>query len=178
MTTPYPYPYQPVDLRAPEGTNPSTMHIWMIVVLSGVICIPSFIYLGTFDFAQFMQPQAMASDPYAIYGLMFTPAYVASLLAGIIGYGLTAVLAFLDYRELASRGVPKPFHWAFSLIPSYGTYVYVIGRSVVVRRRTGTGLAPLWLFIGITVLTFVIALALTFVMMASMFATIEQVTYY
>jgi hypothetical protein len=176
MTTPY--PYQPVDLRAPAGTNPSTMHIWFIVILSGLICIPSFIYLGTFDFGSFINYSVVPDNPLDVYGMMFTPAYVATFLAGIIGYGLTAVLAFLDYRELAARGILKPFHWALSLIPSYGTYVYVIGRSVVVRNRTGSGLAPLWVFIGVTVLTFIIGIALTFVMMASMFASIEELTYY
>ena len=176
MTTPY--PYQPVDLRAPAGTNPSTMHIWFIVILSGLICIPSFIYLGTVDFGGMMLASMDPSNPLAAYGLVFTPAYFATFLAGIVGYGLTVVLAYLDYRELAARGIQKPFHWALSFIPSYGTYVYVIGRSVVVHRRTGSGLAPLWVFIGITVLTFVVTIAMTAVMMTSMFATIEDMVGY
>lgn len=182
MTTPeqfqyqqQPYQYQPLVLRAPEGTNPSTAHIWMIVALSFVLCIPSFIYLGTFDFSSFMTLSMEQPDnPMAVYGQMFTPAYAATMVAGFLGYTLTAVLAFFDSRALAARGLPKPFHWAFSLIPSYGTYVYVIGRSVVAYRRTSRGLAPLWVFIGVNVLTFVILTALTVVMMNSMFASIEQ----
>jgi hypothetical protein len=36
--------------------------------------------------------------------------------------------------------------------------VYVIGRAVVAKRRTGAGLAPLWVFIGLEVVAFIVSL--------------------
>ncbi len=169
-----PYTPAPVVLRAPEGTNPSTGYFWAIVVLSAVICIPSFILLATIDMTDMLrQSLENPSDPLAMYGFMFTPAYLGSIAAGFVGYAGTIVLAYLDWRTLAARGVPKLFHWAFSAIPSYGTYVYVIGRAVVVRRRTGGGLAPLWVFVALQAVVFILSLALTFAMMASMFAGME-----
>ena len=169
MTLPY-SPTPPVP-KAPEGTSPSTVHFWLIVILSAVVCIPGFFLLGTIDMTDMMR-QALENprDPFAIYGFIFTPMYLISLVASFVGYAGTIVLAYLDARTLTARGVPKPFHWAFSAIPSYGTTVYVIGRAVVVRRRTGGGLAPLWVFIALQVVVFIASLVLAFAMMASMFS--------
>ena len=67
------------------------------------------------------------------------------------------VFGLLDWRELKAHGVPKPFHWAWSffVIAVGWPAVYVIGRSVIVKRRTGGGLAPLWVFIGLEVVVFI-----------------------
>ncbi|HAQ9640229.1 TPA: hypothetical protein IYE67_003168, partial [Enterococcus faecium] len=56
---------------------------------------------------------------------------------------------------LRDRGVDRPFPWAWALL---GPLVYLIGRSVVVRRRVGGSAAPLWLYLGLTVLGFAIAM--------------------
>ncbi|WP_158000065.1 hypothetical protein [Salinibacterium sp. PAMC 21357] len=40
-----------------------------------------------------------------------------------------------------------------------GNIVYVIGRSVVVRSRTGQGLAPLWVWIATQVLGIIVTIA-------------------
>jgi cytochrome bd-type quinol oxidase subunit 2 len=69
---------------------------------------------------------------------------------GIVIYGLFVVAAALDYRALSARGVPRPFHWAWTFLSAL---VYIIGRTVVARRRTGTGLAPLWVTIATLVVT-------------------------
>ena len=61
-------------------------------------------------------------------------------------------------RELKKRGVQQPFHWAFAFLTSI---VYVIGRSVVVKRRTGGGLAPLWVYIVELILSFIIGIIFT-----------------
>ena len=172
MTVPYPAA-QPV-LRAPEGTNPSTLWLWLIVVLSALICIPSFIYLATIDFSGFFRSTMDTSDPFAVYGFLLTPAYAASLAATAIGYIGTALFAYLDYRTLTARAVPRPFHWATALVPSYGTYVYVIGRAIVVHRRTGGGLAPLWVFVALNVLTFIATLALTLILMNAMLSDLND----
>jgi hypothetical protein len=170
-----PYTPEPQQLRAPEGTAPSTVQFWLIVVLSAVMCVPGMFYLASFDMSDMLrQSMSNPTDPFAVYGFVFTPAYLATLAAAFIGYGATVWLAYLDSRALIARGVPKPFPWATSFIPTYGTYVYVIGRSVVVRRRTGTGLAPLWVFVALQVVVFIISSALAFAMMAAMFSSIND----
>ena len=43
-------------------------------------------------------------------------------------------------------GMERPFHWAWALL-SPG--IYVVGRSIVARRRTGSSLAPMWVWAAI-----------------------------
>jgi hypothetical protein len=76
-------------------------------------------------------------------------------------YAFCVVFAALDWRELKANGVPRPFHWAWSLfILVVGSpAVYVIGRTVVAKRRTGIGMAPLWVYIGLQVLAWIGSLA-------------------
>ena len=57
------------------------------------------------------------------------------------------VFSWLDWRELKRRGVVSPFGWAWSFFAliGLGSAVYMIGRAVVLRRRTVSGgWAPLW----------------------------------
>ena len=166
---PQPYAWQPQLLRAPEGTNPSTLWIWLIVALPVVQMLVSIPYLASFV--------NLYSQMFSVVGLASTSASespavvreVASLFAGLIGpallsavvgyvlVGLGVLLGWLDWRELRRRGVPSPFHWAYGFFAFLGggTLVYLIGRSVVVRRRTGTGSAPLWAGIAIYVALFI-----------------------
>jgi hypothetical protein len=65
----------------------------------------------------------------------------------------TVALALLDWRRLRAIGVVRPFHWAFAFIPAP---VYIIGRTVVLRRRVRQGMAPLWTWIAVTVVTIVV----------------------
>jgi hypothetical protein len=81
----------------------------------------------------------------------YTLAMVVSLVVGI---GLV-VLSWLDRRTLRERGVERPFHWAWSIL---SVLIYLIGRSVVLRRRVGGSAAPLWLFLGLSVLGGAIAI--------------------
>lgn len=53
--------------------------------------------------------------------------------------GVSGLLAFLDQRGLRQRGIDRPFPWGWGFL--YG--VYLIGRTIVLRRRTGRGAAPL-----------------------------------
>ena len=67
----------------------------------------------------------------------------------LLGYGISigsVVLAFLDRRQLGRDGMERPFHWAWALL-SPG--VYVVGRSIIARRRAGSNLAPMWVWAAI-----------------------------
>jgi hypothetical protein len=96
-----------------------------------------------------------------MFGYILTPAYFVLLIIGFLAYAGTVLLAFFDGKALQARGVQRPFHWALAFIPSYGSMVYVIGRSVVARRRTGSGLAPMWMYLVAFVLGIVLSIVVS-----------------
>jgi hypothetical protein len=65
---------------------------------------------------------------------------------------VSIVLAYFDRRTLRQLGVAHPFHWAWAILWS-GAYVF--GRSVIVRRRAGRGMAPAWVWLGIFVVSLI-----------------------
>jgi hypothetical protein len=143
--------------------------MWILVVLP----VLSLILLLFFPWRSYIESlletttTASASDILTLELSIFTsPAYVAMIVLSFVIYAATVVLALLDYRVLIARGLPKPFHWALTFIPSYGYLVYVIGRSVVVKSRTDRGLGPLWVAIGVLALGIVISFVMTIQMMA------------
>jgi hypothetical protein len=113
----------PVQKPLPAGTPVFTGSLWVIVFLP---------LLGTLG----MVP------PYDPAGLL------RNLLPLLI-YGATVALAFFDRRTLLRAGYVRPFHWAWALL-SAG--VYVVGRSIIVQRRIGRGLLPIWVWVGVTLL--------------------------
>lgn len=169
---PAPYPAAP-PLKAPEGTDPNTVWIWILVALPVLSYLPLLFvpwqYLGSMG-ADLSDPGAILRAELAFFS---SPAYLGSLVLSFLIYAGTVVLALLDFRALTDRGVPKPFHWALSFIPSYGYLVYTIGRSVVVHGRTGRGLGPLWFTIGLFVVSLVASFALLFTVMSAVFATFD-----
>lgn len=82
------------------------------------------------------------------------PLYLLSMVSGLLAYAGTVTLAFFDSRRLARLGFIHPFHWAWTFLHPA---IYVIGRSVVVKRRSGRGLAAIWVWA--VIFTVVIAVA-------------------
>ena len=143
---PWGRPQQP---PLPEGTSVSTAWIWIVAALPLV----QLVLLATYDWRGLMERSFDApSQPFAAYDA----GYFLVQAAGFVLYGVAVVLAWLDHRELRRRGVVAPFSWAWAFL---GSIVYVIGRTVVLRRRVGRGSAPLWAFVATTVLGFVVTLA-------------------
>jgi hypothetical protein len=143
----------PSTLRAPEGTSANTVWIWIFALLP-VLQLAELPFLASL----FTQVFAVSlSDPTAASRVEFAPGsgYLALQGVGFLLYGVYVVLAALDYRALNRRGVPRPFHWAWTFLSAI---VYMIGRTVVVRRRTGSGMAPMWINIAALVVTFVATL--------------------
>jgi hypothetical protein len=90
-------------------------------------------------------------DPLSIY----TPTYFLLQITGFVIYGLTVFFAFLDRQRLGSAGVVRPFHWAWAFL---SPIVYVIGRSVIVRKvALNRGLWPVWGIIAVYVFGLVVA---------------------
>jgi Protein of unknown function (DUF2510) len=115
-------------LTAPDGTNPNTVWIWALVV------VPALLNAATVIFS--------LSSALGLESLVVFVIYVGGI-----------VLAFLDSRALKRRGVPRPFGWGWQFL----TVIYVIGRSVIVRRRTGRGLVPLWIYIAVVLVSDAVA---------------------
>lgn len=148
-------------LKAPEGTNWNTVWIWILVVLP---FLPSLSLLTVnwqlaFDIGR---PVTGALS------LLTSPGYLATLIIGPISLGIFVWLSYLDWKILNDRGVPRPFHWAWGFL----SVVYTIGRSVVVRRRTGKGISPMWVTIVLYVVYTIAMIAFLISIMTSTFSSI------
>ena len=152
------------DLRAPEGTDWKTAWIWLIVLLP---LIPM-IGLLTIDWSGLID----VTDPTGLstIGWLLSPGYLLSSVGGWLVYGLCVWFAYLDWRELGRRGVPRPFHWAWTFLSSA---VYGIGRSVVVRRRTGHGISPMWATIATLVVSFGVAIYISVVAIVTVIQSVD-----
>lgn len=166
------------SLKAPAGTQTNTAWVWLIIVLPilPILALLTIDWGSMFDFSEAgSSPSAAASASLNMMGAIFSPGYFIALFGGWVAYGLCAWFAYLDWKELARRGVPKPFHWAWTFLYSV---LYVIGRSVVVRRRTGQGSAPMWAAIASIVVITVIVTYLMVVMMSAAFSSMSQIALY
>ncbi|HKU11983.1 MAG TPA: hypothetical protein VJQ61_12280, partial [Sinomonas sp.] len=85
---------------------------------------------------------------------VFTPVYFLMLLMGLLSYVLCLGFAYVDWKKLGSEGVVRPFNWAWAFL---APAVYVIGRSVVVRKvARPRGLAPVWAVIATAAIAVVV----------------------
>ena len=146
----------------PEKTSASTVWIWLIVLLPIVTLSAGLIFVsqwlpGILRFSSVVATGGSPPDTRRILvleqQLIFTPWYVLVLLLSVAAYGLGVWFAYRDARALESRGFQNPFHWAWMFLSAW---VYMIGRTVVVRRRGGHGTAPLAVFISIQVIGFLV----------------------
>jgi hypothetical protein len=136
--------------RVDPGTPIYTPYIWLIVLLPLV----SIIVLLFWDIDSYMNSALVsADDPFAQFS---DPGYLLIQGTSWLLYALSVLFAFLDRRVLLQRGFDRPFHWAWTFL---GSLVYIIGRSVIVRRRSGRGLLPVWVYIGVFVVSMIVVIA-------------------
>lgn len=154
-------------LTAPVGTPWNTVWIWLVIFVPLLPLVGFFMidWAGMFDFESMSDPSSGGATQSLAY--LTSPAYLLSSVGGWVTYGLSVWFAYLDYRTLERRGVPKPFHWAWTFLSSAA---YGIGRSVVVRRRTGRGIAPMWVTIATIVLSVVLSIVLVGLMLSTIFS--------
>lgn len=161
-------------LRRDIPTN--TVWVWLVVFLPLVGVLSLFL----FDWSSYIR-ESFYAGLYGEPGAMGTDAIVSTVatLASVVLGALVVLFSFLDWRQLRARGVEKPFHWAWSfLVLVIGSgLVYVIGRGVVLRRRTGSGLAPVWASIVVTVVSIVIAAIWFVIILTQVFTLIEEAQY-
>ncbi len=167
-----------VALKAPEGVTGNNAFIWWMVAIYLVEIVVTLVYFATFDFSAYMGDvygSAQGDNYSSPYLSMFTPAYLIQSLVSLLGYAGLVILAYFDWKDLGLRGVPRPFHWAFGFL---GMLVYSIGRSVVVRRRTGTGSAPMVVVLIAFAVYFLLYIVLVVNMMGSMFSNMPSLNDY
>jgi len=153
--------------------------IWLIVLLPLLSLGSFFLWQPNFDYLS--DPASVGTPGYESRYLssMFTPGYFVILGLSFVSYGLTALFAWRDSIWLRAQGVVRPFSWPWVFIPSYGGLVYVIGRSVIVRRVAAPrGLAPIWVLIAVVVLGFVVAMVWTVSLMSGMLSHLPDYSSY
>ncbi|MDQ1580927.1 MAG: hypothetical protein QOD05_1702 [Microbacteriaceae bacterium] len=97
---------------------------------------------------------------------------LATVPYSLIGWAIYLViplLAYFDRRRLQRDGYVRPFHWAWAFLNSA---VYVIGRSVVVKRRSGRGIAPIWIWAAVVLVSIAIAVIKTAGAVATIVSTV------
>lgn len=163
-----------VAATAPQkpGLDTNTPWIWLSIIVAHLQILTLFFvdWTGYIDATLLME-----SDPTAGAAAVteWTAGIAGISLLGYVSVAAAIVFAWLDYRALAARGIQKPFHWAFAFFVLLITIgVYVIGRTVVVRRQTGKGLAPLWGWIAVTVLVIVITVGFMVSLVGQLLAAI------
>jgi len=149
------------EQKAPAGTSPYTPFIWLLALLPVVGLIDAAVTLSTFDR---IVTEALAPD-----APPFTPQQLISGAISWIVIGLSVLFGILDWRALKKAGVPNPFHWAWIFFAVIGAPVYMIGRSVVVRRRVGSGLAPMIVNLALVVASFVLGIVAAVLAVGSVF---------
>lgn len=120
--------------------------IWLVVLLP----IVSLLYNLTTDMTAMMSG-ALSTRPTSIY----TPTYFLTQFISLASYAAMVTLSYFDRRRLIAEGFARPFHWAWSFLYSG---IYVIGRSILVRRQAGRGLAPIWVWAILLLVSIVIGI--------------------
>ena len=166
---PYSMAASAAALKAPEGTSPNTIWIWLVAILP----VLSYFSLFTIDLGGYMRSAlANPGSPTSVFGI-YTPAYLISLVLGWVLIAVIIVFSYLDWRALKARGVPQPFHWAFAFFGLMGlSLVYTIGRSVVAKRRTGSGMGPMWVAIAVYAIGIIVSTIWVVIAMQAMFSAI------
>lgn len=153
-----PTAYAPAPLKAPDGIDGNTVWIWLVVLVPVVTSLlPLVVPWESIIGVDALTRSSLSHDPTAALRASLAPYQSPALwiltLAGWVVFAATVVFSYRDHRELLRRGIPSPFHWAWAFLSP----VYAIGRSIIVKRRTGRGLAPMWVAIADVVLGYIVA---------------------
>ena len=148
------------ELKAPEGTSAYNPFILSMIALVVVSFVSTFLILNPTTFNEIIE-NSLAEN-----GKTSTAELISNVL-GFVLYAAWVILAALDYRALVNAGVPKPFHWAWTFLVAPS--LYFIGRGVITRRRTGKGIATMWIAIAYTGISFIIGIVLLSMVVAAVF---------
>ena len=159
---PAPYTYAPAGpLRAPAGTSPFTPFVWLLALVP-LIDVVSVIVLALNGERAAFTPMTLSSE-LARASTELSSGLIINAVIGWVVIGANILLAGLDWHALKTAGMPRPFHWAWGLFAIISVPVYIVGRTVIAKRRTGAGLAPLFVYIGCSLLSFIVSIVIVLV---------------
>jgi hypothetical protein len=169
-------PYQPfVPPTAPAGTRTGTVWIWLIVLLP-LLSLPALFLIDIAGYTRTVMQNP--ASPTASLALFASPGFIITMVLGWVSTIASILFCYLDWRTLKARGVPAPFHWAFGfLVLASAGIVYPIGRSVVVKRRTGTGYAPMIVAIIVFVVIILVSIVWTAVVTSQILSMVPSYVY-
>ncbi|WP_291050213.1 DUF2510 domain-containing protein [Herbiconiux sp.] len=175
-TSPAPFAAQAAQPLAPIPADAPVYgpFIWIITLLPAISLLLLPLSLSGVQSAMnsaFVDAYS-GSSGYGSTSLQLQLTEAAMNIASLLIYAAGVVLAFFDRRWLIRRGIVPAFHWAFAFIPAP---VYPIGRSLQVRRRSGRGIAPMWVAIGLFALSFIIGIAVFIWVMNLMFGMMGSI---
>ena len=165
--TAYPYSTTVEKPTAPAGTSPYTPFVWVLAFLPLISLVTQILNTLTLD-------QQIEDSISAQPGDIFSPAYFLSLGLSFLLTAVTVLFGVLDYRALVRAGVPRPFHWAWALFAFVNAPVYIVGRSIIARRRTGSGLIPMVINLAFWLATIVIAIVVASITFTEVFEQMSQ----
>jgi hypothetical protein len=154
----------PAVASGPSAPGADTNTLWIyLCILASTLPILTLFFIDWNGYLRAMvlleSGDAAASSQAAAALMQWTGGILAISLLSYLFIGLSIVFAWLDWRELKKRGVARPFHWAFgflALVISIG--VYIIGRTVVLKRETGSGLTALWVWLASIALSIAVSI--------------------
>lgn len=156
--------------------------IWVIVLLPLLSAITIwFVHVDFAPLVTFTQEvqeaqQLGAPTPQPDFNVvtLFGVGYLVNGLLGFAAYVASVVLAYFDHQRLVRIGVIRPFFWAWAFL---APAVYVIGRSVIVRRVAAPrGLTPIWVLIGAFVVTMTSAMVWSIVLLEQLGPQLGQLS--
>jgi len=172
-TGPQGYPAQPQAQPwppSPQGSAPAMVAVntpwaWVIGALAFVqICAYFVVDWGAILRLNLAIISLGVGGPVRSELSSYVAAVVPSIaLAGVISlicYAASIVCAYLDQRALARLGVVKPFSWGWNFLLQ--PLLYLIGRTVVLRRQGRTSSGPLWLAIAGVVASWIASAVVSF----------------
>lgn len=158
----YGYGNAPIP-KAPEGAKPYNLFIWIIVALPIVSIILNLLTVSSIEPILediLKQAQTNPGAQSTVPTMTTTPWEGISQLIGLLIAAAAVVLGYFDWKALKAQGFVRPFHWAFGFFALLTPLVYIIGRSIVVRRRSGRGLLPMWISIAIAVIGIIVTISI------------------
>ncbi|RZT58202.1 hypothetical protein EV140_2445 [Microcella alkaliphila] len=141
---------------APAGTPATTLWIWLLA-LAPLISIWSAVTLDVDAVIELVNVAIEATPDGAVTTNPTTAPPATGNGTGLVLWLAGIGVAVLDWRALRDRQIDRPFPWFWAIASGF---VYVIGRSIVVRRRSGTGLAPMWATIALQALLIAIVFSI------------------
>lgn len=138
-SSPNPAP-APTPAPAPGAARAGTVWIWAAIAAS-VLPLYTGAFLDMEAVARLFGEASAALTPagWIVAGLSLL------VVVDLVLVALAVLFARLDHRALRRRGIPSPFGWGWAALAFVATLgVYVAGRTFVVHRETGRGLAPFW----------------------------------